>query len=162
MDADNRHHLDASVGWMGLGNLGEAVQELNRMAPEWALHPDVLEVKWELHGRQKRWQEALRTAELLVDSYPDRCSGWLHRSYCLHELQRTLEAWNKLIPAFDKFPKEATIPYNLACYACCLGNLDVAKVWLEKAVLIRGRRAIKAIAVNDKDLLELHATLHEW
>jgi len=77
-------------------------------------------------------------------------------------LGRTLEAWNKLLPAVERFPKEATIPYNLACYACQLGNLEHARVWLEKAAQIRGRRTIKALAADDADLKPLRTTLEEW
>ena len=162
IDSTNMMHLDASVGWIGLGNLHEAEQEIDRVAPEYRDHPDVLEVRWELLGRQCRWPEALEIAERLVEFFPDRCSGWLHRSYCLHELRRTLEAWNKLVPVVEKFPKEATIPYNLACYACQLGNLEHAQEWLEKAALIRGRRAIKSLAVDDQDLQPLRTTLSSW
>lgn len=154
--------LDAAVGWVGLGNIDEAAKELDQVSAEYENHPDVLEVRWELDGRRRRWQPALKTAELLVRGYPERCSGWLHRSYCLHELQRTLEAWNKLMPAYDRFPKEATIPYNLACYACRLGNLEQAQSWLERAVKIRGRRAIKSLALQDPDLMELHPVLQSW
>jgi tetratricopeptide (TPR) repeat protein len=162
IDFANRRRLDASVGWIGLGNLTEAEVEIEQVAPEFRLHADVLEVRWEIDGRRERWESALETAELLVETYPERCSGWLHRSYCLHELGRTLEAWNKLISAFDRFPKEATVPYNLACYACQLGNLEQAQSWLEKAASIRGRRAIKSMAVEDQDLVALRTTLSSW
>jgi tetratricopeptide (TPR) repeat protein len=162
IDFANTRRLDASVGWIGLGNLKEAEVEIEQVASEFRLHADVLEVRWEIDGRQERWESALETAELLVESYPERCSGWLHRSYCLHELGRTLEAWNKLISAVERFPKEATIPYNLACYACQLGNLEQAQSWLEKAASIRGRRAIKSMAVEDQDLVALRTTLSSW
>ncbi|MBT5709153.1 tetratricopeptide repeat protein [Verrucomicrobia bacterium] len=162
IDVENTRHLDASVGWIGLGNLTEAEAEIGQVIPEFRLHADVLEVRWEIDGRQERWESALETAVLLVETWPERCSGWLHRSYCLHELGRTLEAWNKLISAVDRFPKEATVPYNLACYACQLGNLEQAQSWLEKAASIRGRRAIKSMAVEDQDLVALHTTLSSW
>ena len=162
IDVENRRHLDAAVGWIGLGNLSEAECEIVQVACGFRLHADVLEVKWEIDGRQERWEAAIVSAELLVENYPERCSGWLHRSYCLHELGRTLEAWNKLVPSVDRFPKEATIPYNLACYACRLGNLEQAQQWLEKAAAIRGRRAIKSLAVEDEDLVALRKTLSSW
>ena len=162
IDFENKRRLDASVGWIGLGNLTEAEVEIEHVATEFRLHADVLEVRWEIDGRQERWKSALRTAEILVETYPERCSGWLHRSYCLHELDRTLEAWNKLVSVVDRFPKEATSPYNLACYSCQLGNLKEAQNWLEKAASIRGRRAIKSMAVEDQDLAALRTTLAAW
>ena len=61
-------------------------------------------------------------------------------------------AWDALLPAFEKFPKEPTIPYNLACYACQLRRLDEARQWLERAVKIAGKEKIKFMALNDDDL----------
>ncbi len=162
LDRTSQIHLDAAVGWLGLGNPGEAGDEVARIASDFAEHPDVLEVRWEVSGRQERWEEALLIADSLVLGHPERSSGWLHRSYCLHELARTLEAWNKLFPAVDRFPKEATIPYNLACYACQLGNLKQAEEWLEKAAALRGRSAIKKLAAEDRDLDPMRSFFSAW
>jgi len=49
-------------------------------------------------------------------------------------------AWGMLLPAFEKFPEEPTIPYNLACYACQMKRLDEARQWLERAATIAGKR----------------------
>ncbi len=162
IDQRSRMHLDAAIGWLGLGNSREAAIEIEKVGLEFGHYADVLEVRWEIAAKQSEWEAALAVAESLVVGSPERCSGWLHRSYCLHELGRTLEAWNKLLPAFERFPKEATIPYNLACYACQLGNLEHAQSWLEKAAQIRGRRAIKALAAGDPDLEPLRAILDQW
>ena len=162
LSALDRICLDAAEGWLGLGNLVEARSEIEQINAPGSHHPDVLEVRWELAARERQWEVALEVAGRLVEVDPARCSGWLHRSYCLHELKRTLEAWNRLMPAFERFPKEATIPYNLACYACQLGDLEQGQVWLERAVAIRGRKAIKALALEDEDLVPLHGELNSW
>ena len=62
------------------------------------------------------------------------------------------KAWDALLPAFDKFPKEPTIPFNLACYACQLRQLEVARNWLKRAVAIGGEEKIKRMALSDPDL----------
>ncbi|MCS1407729.1 MAG: hypothetical protein M2R45_00889 [Verrucomicrobia subdivision 3 bacterium] len=162
IDFQNSVFLDEAIGWLGLGNLAEAEGQINRVAPQFVRHPDVLEVRWDISGRRREWDQALSIAERLVEGYPERCSGWLHRSYCLHELRRTLEAWNKLLPAYSKFPKEGTVPYNLACYSCQLGNLEQAKGWLEKAAKISGHQAIRSLAINDQDLIPLRDKLKTW
>jgi hypothetical protein len=38
-----------------------------------------------------------------------------------------------LLSAGSKFPKEAAIPYNLACYYCQLEEIEIAKSYLKKA-----------------------------
>jgi hypothetical protein len=42
--------------------------------------------------------------------------------------------------------------YNLACYACQLGNLKGAKAWLGKAIDLAGKKDIRLMALDDPDL----------
>jgi hypothetical protein len=62
--------------------------------------------------------------EALVKTAPARPDSWIHRSYAQHELKRTEEASDLLLPAAHLFPGHWQIVYNLACYASRLGNLD--------------------------------------
>jgi len=81
--------------------------------------------------------------------------GLIHRSFALHELKRTAEARDNLMPAVDKFPKDVTLRYNLACYECQLGNLERAKLWLERAATMSNPKEIKSMALDDPDLKPL-------
>ena len=65
------------------------------------------------------------------------------------------KAWEALLPAGDKFPKELIIPFNLSCYACQLRQLDAARDWLKRAVAVGGKEKIKQMALNDADLKPL-------
>ena len=60
---------------------------------------------------------------------------------------------NSLIDAEAKFPREAAIPYNLACYYCQLGEIEKAKRYLKKAfeIDLNWRKA----ALDDEDLRPL-------
>ena len=61
-----------------------------------------------------------------------------------------------LRPAFEKFPKETIIPYNLACYAAQMGRLDEAWEWLHKAMAAaESVNRIKQMALADPDLQPL-------
>jgi Flp pilus assembly protein TadD len=146
------HHLSAAVGWMELGNLIEAGAELGSISPENQSHPDLLEVRWSLCAHERQWDAALALAERLVSAAPERCSGWIDRSYSLHELKRTEEAREKLLPAAARFPDVTTIPYNLACYESQLGRLDRARRWLTLAMSVGKRDAVLAQALKDSDL----------
>src|SRR5690349_13537367 len=111
------HSLSAAVGWIELGNVAEARAELAQISPAQQDHPDVLEVRWFLCAEEKRWDEGLEIARLLLKTAPERSSGWLHQAYALRRITNgsVKKAWDALLPAFDKFPKESTISYNLAC-----------------------------------------------
>ena len=60
----------------------------------------------------------------------------------------------------DKFPKEATIPYNLACYTCQMQR-DAAEtlMWLQQAMTAGKRKEILARALEDPDLEPLRAEI---
>lgn len=161
LEPPDSHYLSAAEGWMMLGNAAEARQELERLSPPARRHPDVLEVAWNIESAAREWEKAAALASELVERHPDRPSGWIHRSFSLHELKRTQEAWDCLLPAARRFPKESIIPYNLACYACQLGSTDQALQWLDKAMRLGGQETIKKMALADRDLEPLWPKLKE-
>jgi tetratricopeptide (TPR) repeat protein len=114
----------------------------------------VLELRWSIAAEQKRWEEGLQLAQTLLRRAPKRSSGWLHQAYALRRISDggLQKAWEALLPAFDKFPKELTIPFNLSCYACQLGQLDAARDWLKRAVAISGKEKVVTMALSDPDL----------
>ena len=154
LEPPETHYLSAALGWLGLGDVGEARAELDRLSSSLQGHPDVLEVRWLVCAEEARWEEGLRVARTLVAQAPERSSGWLHQAYALRRVpQGTIkQAWDALLPAFDKFPKEALISYNLSCYACQMQQLEAARVWLKRALFIGGKDRYKQLALDDKDL----------
>jgi hypothetical protein len=66
-----------------------------------------------------------------------------------------------LLPVVDKFPKEYIIRYNLACYACQLGNMKEARDWLKKAIDLAGTNQVKLMALDDPDLEQLWREIGE-
>jgi Flp pilus assembly protein TadD len=154
LEPPDTHYLSAAIGWLELGNPVEARAELARINMAQQDHPDVLEIRWLVAAEEKRWEEGLQIAEVLVQRAPKRSSGWLHRAYALRRVSdgSVLKAWNALLPAFDLFPKQPTIPYNLSCYACQMGQLDAARLWLKRAADIGGKDKIKTMALEDADL----------
>jgi Flp pilus assembly protein TadD len=161
LEPPETHHVSAAMGWLGLGNVAEAKAELARLSDAWQNHPDVLEIRWEILASEEKWQEALQIARALVHGAPERSSGWLHQAYALRRIPdgSVKQAWKALLPAFDMFPKEPTICYNLSCYACQLNLLDAARVWLKRAVVIGGKDQIKRMARVDLDLEPLWAEI---
>jgi tetratricopeptide (TPR) repeat protein len=151
----DKHHVNAALGWLDLRLVSDARGELQQVSTVNACHPEVLEVWWRVHAAERHWDEALRVAEMELQTAPDRMSGWVDRSYSLHELRRTQEAREALLPAVKKFPEASLIPYNLACYACQLGDPAEARQWLRKAIARGEKDEIKRLALNDPDLAAL-------
>ena len=61
-----------------------------------------------------------------------------------------LEAEKTLLTAIERFPKEATILFNLACYASKQGRLDEARERLKTAIELEP--GFKEAALRDDDL----------
>ena len=55
--------------------------------------------------------------------------------------------------AEPKFPKEATIKYNLACYFCQTGAIRTAKNYLKKAFELDANYRMNALEDEDLKLL---------
>lgn len=161
LETPDLRHLDAAVGWLGLGCAQEARAELDLISVARQQHPAVLDARWMLCAHEKRWAEALEIAKAELAVAPGECSGWLHRAYALRRVPDggLPRAWDALLPAAEKFPEEPVVAFNLACYACQRQQLDVARQWLQRAMKIGGRDAIRKMALADDDLKPLWAEI---
>lgn len=146
------HHVLAALGWLELGNPRQALAELDQLPADDRRHPDVLETAWRARAKLRHWIVCATLGEALIMADPSRPSGWINRSFALHELKRTREAWEALLPAAQKFPRHETIAYNLACYACQLGDHEAARRWLANALDAGNAEEIKLRALDDPDL----------
>ena len=155
-------HLEWAKGWYLLGNLKEANAELDRLPVRLRLHPDVLEVRFAIYSRSKKWDACMDIAAAMLGVAPDRPTAWLNSAIVLHALKETTAAWNTLYNVMERFPRMPLIPYNLACYSAQFGRLDEAWEWLHKAMESAGDvKAIKERALADSDLQALWDRVRE-
>ncbi len=144
-------HLQAAHGWLELGNTNESKKELELIAASLRSHPDVLGLHWNIHENLGNWDQCVSIGRALVESAPEEAVGWIHRSFALHEMGRTREAYDELRPGLEIFEKEQLIWYNMACYACCLDEKVEARTLLNRAIELGGD-AVRTQALNDSDL----------
>src|SRR6266567_1427524 len=88
----------------------------------------------------------------LSQRVPDASFGFVHMAVALHELKRTEEARNVLLPVLNKFRDNYMMRYNLACYSCRMGNLREASKWLEEAIDLDKTGVVRCMALEDPDL----------
>jgi hypothetical protein len=154
--SEDVHHIQAAEGWLGLGNPAEAVLELEKIKAENREHPAVMVIRCSVHYAAKNWPLVFELANTLTSVAPGDPFGWLNRSHALHFMGRTQEAWDGLLPMAGKFKKLYAVPYDLACYAAVLGQLETAREWLEKAFSVTKEPAkLKLHAREDPDLKDL-------
>jgi predicted Zn-dependent protease len=145
--------LLAAQGYSELGMVEEALGEINSLPAELADHEKVVEMRTVILMQAKRWKTALTASRALCKVAPEKTSGFIHAAYCLHALGRTEEARDILLGGPEKLHAEPTFHYNLACYECTLGNLDLARLHLEKSFALN--KDFREYAKNDPDLAAL-------
>jgi predicted Zn-dependent protease len=157
---DNKH-FDAAEGWLELGNWQEANEELEHITPRFKSHPYVLELRYKIYQAAGRPEKAVEAAGELRTLLPENPLSHIHLAFSLHELKRTTEAYDILISVVDQFPAEGLMRYNLACYACQLGNHQESMAWLEQAIKLAGKKAVYLMALEDPDLEPLRPKIKE-
>ena len=115
----------------------------------------------EVYHAAKKWKDLLPIAETLLEQLPKLDFVWINRSFALHELKRTQEAFDALLPAAGKFPKRWLIRYNLGCYCAQLGRCEEAMHWLQQAIDRGDKLEIKAMALSDADFEPLWQAIRE-
>jgi tetratricopeptide (TPR) repeat protein len=155
LSSQDTQHLQAAYGCLGSGHQLAALAELAKIAPEFRDHPAVLVTRLSLGEAAKDWATCLKLVETLLVQLPDNPIHWVQRSRYLHELGRVQEAWDRLLPAGEKFPAFWMIPYELACFACRLGRVEAARDQLNAALELVDADSIKTKALGEPDLQPL-------
>jgi len=143
----------AAQGYSELGMFDEAIDELDSLPEETARNSTVIELRTVILMQAKRWKPALAAGRELCRAEPEKTSGFIHTAFCLHELGRTAEARDLLLAGPDVLHAEPTYHYNLACYECALGHLDLARMHLEKSIELD--KKMRDFAATDPDLAAL-------
>jgi tetratricopeptide (TPR) repeat protein len=147
--------IQYAKGWLELGLPLEASDELDRISAGLRAHPDVLMVRYVVYAALQKWEMAAEIAHTICTMLPEEPAGFIHLACSLHELKRTKEARDVLLPIAHKFPNNPTIPYHLACYFCRLGDKRAALQWLTRAIDLTNSAEVKLQALDDPDLQDL-------
>ena len=142
--------LQVVHGYYELGMLEDAWEELREIEKSFPATPAILLTKILLHVKAKQWENALELSGRLRHMEPNSGAGYIHGAYCLHELDRTVDALDLLESAPDALRDEAIYHYNKGCYQAALGDVDTARSCLSKSFDLDGR--LLAVARKDPDL----------
>ncbi len=142
--------LLAAQGYSELSMFDEALEELDSLPPEAGQHATVVELRAVILMQARRWANALELSRDLCRREPAKTSGFIHTAFCLHELGDTVGARDLLLTGPNTLHAEPTFHYNLACYECALGNLDMARMHLDKSFQLD--KKFRDYARTDPDL----------
>jgi tetratricopeptide (TPR) repeat protein len=142
--------LEYASGFIELGLLNEASEELEAIEGADRLSAEVMAVRSDLYMAAKDWDLLIAVARELARLTPKNDQGWIHWAYALRELGRIAEAKAVLLKAEPLHANCAVLHYNMACYDCLLGDISEARQRL--SVACKMGNEWKAAALTDPDL----------
>jgi tetratricopeptide (TPR) repeat protein len=157
LEPPDQQHWQAASGYAELSMFLEADAELDKIDPFNRAAPGVLAIRLAIYRGLEKWELMQEIAKRLKEFEPDNVQWTISLAYATWRAYSTEIAMEILLSAEPKFPKEAALPYNLACYYGQLEEIETAKRYLKKAfeIELNWRRA----ALEDEDLKPLWDSL---
>ena len=151
------HLVKAAYGWLELGNVPEALTELQRLPADCRALPGVRVARLDCLMAAKDWDAAVVLASELCGEYLGEPGLWLHWAYAKRRCtEGNIESAHYILSQrLDDFQDEWLIPYNLACYLCQMDRLEEAQAMLDRA-RAQGGEKVDAMAKEDEDLAPLN------
>jgi hypothetical protein len=121
------NHQISSIGKLRrdtseLGMFLEADTELDKIDPFNRAAPQVLAIRLAIYHGLEKWELMQEIAKRLAEFQPDDIQWTISLAYATRRADSIHAAKEILLNAEPKFPKEAIIKYNLACYSCQTGG----------------------------------------
>jgi predicted Zn-dependent protease len=147
--------LSYTRGYLELGMVKEAAAELERVSAAEAQEFDVRVLRALVLQEQKLWTQLAPLAAGLAHEKPSDAGWWIMWAYAVRRADSLAAAEKILLEAEGLHPQEATLQFNLGCYACQNGDLASARARVDRAIALDSH--FRAAAANDPDLAPLRA-----
>lgn len=151
-----KRRLSHAQGYLALGLIAEAEAELAQLSETEAGTTEALAVRVSVAHEREDWPTVRDLARELVRRDSADAAVWISLAYATRRADSLLAAEMILLQAEKLFPKEATIRFNLGCYACQRGDLANARRRVREAIELDPE--FKAAAATDPDLEPLRAS----
>jgi Tfp pilus assembly protein PilF len=143
-------HLQAAVGYLELGMVEDAANEIECISPDQKNSSEVLGVRLEIYRAAEKWSLMEVVARELWKRHQDQPVYWNDLAWAVRRAESVGSANAILLQAVEKFPEDAMTSYNVGCYACQLGDIEQAKMRVGKAIELDPK--FKLLALDDADL----------
>lgn len=141
------------MGYLQLGMLDEANDEIELLPPESKTDKVVLGIRALIYQGTGSWQLMREVSGFLAHEWPDNSEHWIWLAYATRRCRSIAEACLILQKAVKLHPSEPMIHFNLACYAAQTDDLVTARERLSQAITLDP--GARLLALNDPDLMPL-------
>lgn len=143
-------HLEAAQGYLGLNMPLDAWNELEEIEPALRATREVMAMRVEVCRALGKWEMMAEVCRFLAKNEPNEADHALNLAYAVRRHESVEAATVILEAARARFPQEALIAYNLACYRAVTGRIDEAKKLLAEAFTLDA--SLRLTAIDDPDL----------
>ena len=150
LTADDQRHLTAAEGYAALGMYLDANAELEEIDPEVRQVAEVLTVRLKIYRGLEKWELMQTVAGRLAAHDPDNAQWLISLAYATRRAESIEAARSILLEAVERLPDEPILHYNLACYECVMGEVEVAKARLKHVFKMSPR--VRLMALEDENL----------
>ena len=154
-----KDHWSRVTGYMQLGIIEEALIELAMLPDDDQWGKKKRAMRLEIFQQQKNWQEMAEVAHGLRMEFPEDVQWWIADAFATRRSQSIEQAREILLEGLVCHYEDATIRFNLACYACQLGSLGECMDFLKEAV--KRDKRFKVMAMEDEDLKDVRDALRQ-
>jgi tetratricopeptide (TPR) repeat protein len=151
-------HLQASIGYLELGMIEEANNEIECLPPEMKNSSAALGVRLEIYRAAEKWVLMEVVARELWKRHQDQPVYWNDLAWATRRAVGIEKAFEILSQAVQKFTEDAMTNYNIGCYLSQMGEIGKAKEHVGKAIKLDDK--FKLLALDDLDLEPLW--LENW
>jgi Flp pilus assembly protein TadD len=148
-----KRRLSHARGYLELGMVAEAAAELDHLSGPDAELPEALTLRIAVLHEQENWPAVRDVARALVRHESADAAVWVTLAYATRRADSLIAAEIILLQAEKHYPAEATIQFNLGCYACQRGDLKEARRRVGQAIALEEK--FRSIAATDPDLSAL-------
>ncbi len=148
--------FDASEGYLELGLIKEAMDELEKLVGDDRTKPSVSVLRWRIFSAAKEWGSALDVAKQLVSLVPQEPVYWVWAAISARQAESLTAAVLLLRVARLCHSDSPLVQYRLACYEAQSGHFVAASECLRSALQLMP--SLQQTALQEQDLQPLWAT----
>ena len=153
--------IQAADGYLDLKMLGDAEAELQEVPVGYRTELPYLFVVSRLCFDAQNWEKAAQIGALIQRQQPDQVGAWVNYAFAVRRHSGIEDAEQILLEALERFPEEAIVPYNLACYASVQGAYESADAYFTKACAMDAEFSSMGAADDDLDGLREYLASQE-
>lgn len=134
--ASDPAYLVPAIGFIELDMPDEAWEELEKLPPERMRDEQVFDMRLQIFEMRGDWQGGLEFSSALAAEFPLNYAWPTYMAYFLRELGRPQAAYELFVEEAQKHPDAYPPHHTLAVYACIVGEIEMARTALKRAIAI--------------------------